>query len=247
MKSLVRITMLIALTLSTILCSTTLYAQEVTTPIEQPRPAPVREYLSSFTAIKVDAPIKLTLIKVDATQAPEIIYDTKGVTTSRFTAEVNRRNNSLEISERSDSRRESITEVTVYFHTLTDISISKADVTIQGVLDTQLLDIEISNDSHFTAEIDVLDLYLTASGRSCILLSGDTRYQTVDISTAEYNATELESMSCVAVSSHNAQVKIDATERLECRTTTGGSIGYKSTPQILRTEVTLFGGEITQL
>lgn len=237
----------IALIICIILFSTALNAQDTTVVIVQPNPEPVQEYLPRFSAIEVDAPIKLTLIKIGSSEAPRIIYDTKGVTTSRFTAEVNPRTSTLVISERSDSRRESVTEVTVYFHNLTDISISKADVTVDGVIDTQLLDIKVSNDSHFVAEIDVLDLYFTASGRSCILLNGSARYQTIDISTAEYDADGLESMSCVAVSSHNARIEIDATERLECRTTTGGSVHYKSTPIILRSEITLFGGEITQL
>lgn len=230
-----------------ILCYSSVYAQETTVAEPQTQSEPVHMYLSSFSAIDVNAPIKLTLKRAAEGEAPYIIYDTKGVTTSRFTAEVNRRNNTLVITERTDSRRESITEVTVCFTTLTDISIAKADVTIEGVIDTQLLDIEISSESHLIAEIDVLDLYLTASGQSCIVLSGSTRYQTVDISTAEYDASNLESVSCVATSSHSAKVTIDATERLECRTNTGGEIKYKSTPMILRTEITLFGGEITQM
>ncbi|MBO7186306.1 MAG: DUF2807 domain-containing protein [Alistipes sp.] len=232
------------LTICALLAVVELSAQEPTaTPIPESRP--VKEFLSSFTAIDVDAPIKLTLIKIGEDEAPYIIYDTKGVYTSKFTIEVERKTSTLKITERNDPKRESITEVQVYFSTLTDISISKADVRVEGVISTNLLDIDISNDANFVAEIDVLDLKAFISGKSYIQLTGQTRYQTADISTAEYDATELRSISTIAESSHNAIVKVDATERLEAKTSTGGKLYYYTQPEILRSEITLFGGEIT--
>ena len=102
---------------------------------------PVKETLSSFKAIDINAPIKLKLTKIDKTETPYIVYDTKGAYTSKFTFEVqNRDGGILKIEERSDPKRESVTEVEVYFNELTDISISKADTTVDGVLDSQLLD-----------------------------------------------------------------------------------------------------------
>ncbi len=230
----------------TLCCTLELAAQETTpTPVAESRP--IKEYLSSFTAIDVDAPILLTLTKISNDQAPYIIYDTKGVYTSKFTAEVDRKSSTLKISERNDPKRESITEVEVFFSELTDISIAKADVTIEGVLESQLLDIYISNDANLIAEIDVLDLMIFASGKSRIILSGSTHYQTADISTAEYDAARLETISTITEASHNAIVKVDAVERLEAKTSTGGKIYYRSQPVILRSEVTLFGGEIKRL
>ena len=227
-----------------IFCITNISAQETTSE----QSGPVQMNLSSFTAIDVNAPIKLKLIKIDKSETPYIIYDTKGVYTSKFSVEVEKkRNGILKIEERSDPKRESTTEVSVYFNELTDISISKADVTIDGTLKSNLLDLYLSNGTHFTADIDALDTKVTASGKCCIVLTGHSRYQTVDISTAEYNAAKLETLSTVASSSHNAIVKINATERLEAKTSTGGKILYHIEPVILRTEITLFGGEIRLL
>ena len=232
------------LTICALLAVVELSAQEPTaTPIPESRP--VKEFLSSFTAIDVDAPIKLTLIKIGEDEAPYIIYDTKGVYTSKFTIEVERKTSTLKITERNDPKRESTTEGQVYSSTLTDISIPKEDVRVEGVISTNLLDIDISNDANFVAEIDVLDLKAFISGKSYIQLTGQTRYQTADISTAEYDATELRSISTIAESSHNAIVKVDATERLEAKTSTGGKLYYYTQPEILRSEITLFGGEIT--
>lgn len=230
----------------TLCCAVELSAQEVVA-VESIEYKPIKESLSSFTAIEVDAPILLTLNKLSDGESPYIIYDTKGCYTSKFTFDVDSKSGMLRISERSDSKRESVTEVSVFFAELTDMHIAKANVTINGVLDSQLLDIYVSNDANLKAEIDVLDLMIVISGKSRIELSGVTRYQTADISTAEYDASKLESVSTIAEASHNAIVRVDATERLEARTSTGGKIYYRSQPVILRSEMTLFGGEIMRL
>ena len=232
------------LSIFAICCATNLMAQESTIP----NLGPIKENLSSFNSIDVNAPIKLTLIKIDKSEAPYIIYDTKGCYTSKFEFEVLKKGDGiLKIDERSDSKRDSVTEVEVYFNALTDISISKADVTVIGTLDTQLIDLYISNDSHFVADVDTLDIKVYASGKCCIILTGKARYQTVDISTADYNAAKLNTVSTVASSSHNATVKVNALERLEAKSSTGGKILYCIEPIILRSEITLFGGEIKLL
>lgn len=216
-----------------------------TEPVVENRP--IKEFLSSFSAIDVDAPIKLSLIKIAADEAPYIIYDTKGVYTSKFEAVVDRKSNTLKISERNDPKRESVTEVKVYFSELTDISVSKANTVVEGTLTSQLLDIYISNDAVFVADIDVLDVMLYASGKSRIVITGNSHYQTADIATAVYDASKLSTIATVVESSHNATVKVDAVERLEARTSTGGKVIYYSHPVILRSEVTLFGGDIIRM
>lgn len=203
--------------------------------------------LSDFNIIDVDAPIRLTLIRQDVGKSPVIEYNTHGNYTSKFTAEVDTRTKTLKISERSEFKRESITEVRVYFHTLSDISIAKADVTVEDTLNSQLLDIDISGDAHFKANIDVLDFKIYVSGKSRVSISGNTLYQSADITTAHYDALHLECVATIVSTSHNAVAKVDARERLEAKTSTGGSIYYKSEPVIFRSESTLFGGMISLL
>lgn len=212
-----------------------------------PESRPIKEFLSTFTAIKVDAPIELTLIKLSGDESPYIVFDTKGVYTSKFTAEVDSKTKTLKISERNDPKRESVTEVKVYFRELTDINISRANTKVEGVLSSQLMDIYISNDANFAAEIDVLDLVMFASGKSRVVVTGNTHYQTADISTAEYDGSALSSISTVVEALHSATVKVNAVERLQAKTSTGGKILYYSQPVILRSEVTMFGGEIIHM
>lgn len=202
-----------------------------------------KKFLDEFTIIDVDAPIQLKLVKIKENEFPYIIYDTKGVTSSKFSFEI--KNETLKIRERNDSQRQSITEVTVGFTTLTDISIAKADTTVDGVLSSRLLDLYISNNAHFSAEVDVLDIMVYASGKSRIVLNGKTKYHTAEITSAHYNAQTLESVSTVVESAHNAVARVNAQERLEMTTTTGGKIFYHSQPVLLRSKITAFGGEIS--
>ena len=202
-----------------------------------------RKELSSFTAIDVDAPIKLKLVKINESDTPYIIYDTKGAKNTRFSFEL--KSGTLKIRERHDPQRQSITEVTIGFNVLTDITIDKADTKVEGVLTSRLLDIYISHNAHFIAEVDVLDIMVYASGKGSVEISGKTEYHTAEVSSAHYNAQNLQSISTIVESSHNAVARVCAEDRLEMQTSTGGKIYYHSQPVILRSRITTFGGEIT--
>lgn len=204
-----------------------------------------KELLAPFTTVEIDAPIRLKLIKIAENEIPYILYDTKGATLSRFSFEVDNKSRTLKITERYDPQRKTTTEVEVYFNTITDLSISRADTTIEGTLKSQLLDIYVSHNAHLTAEIDVLDVMIYASGKSRVELRGHTLYHTADISTALYDAHDLSSTSTVVESSHNAVARVNAEDRLQMKTSTGGKIYYRSQPVILRSKITTFGGEIT--
>ena len=95
------------------------------------------------------------------------------------------------------------------------------------------------------ADIDVMDLMIDITGKCRVVLSGKALYQTAEIASAEYDAFDLESMSTVVTSAHNAIVKVNASQRLEAKTATGGKIYYNTYPEILRREIPVFGGEIT--
>ena len=218
------------------------YAQDVQVVYN----GPVKQWTSSFNSLDVDAPIKLTIVPIAIDEAPYIIYDTKGVVTSKFTVEVDREG-VLKIRERYDPKRVGATEVKLFYNILDDIKLSRADAVFEGTLKTSIVDIVLSNGAQLIANIDVKDIKIRISGECRVELTGHTLYQDADVATAKYNAIGLESVSTIVRAEHNAEVKVDATERLEAKSTTGGKILYKSTPDILRTEKSLFGVDIQQL
>ncbi len=236
----------ILLLFAIILCAGHVSAQQSSATIEQYISNPVKQWTSSFTTIDVDAPIKLTLTQLSGDQAPYIIYDTKGNETSKFTAEVER-GQVLKIRERYDPKRASVTEVQVFYNTLEQITIARADTQLNGVLRAKMLDVEISNNAKFVAEFDVMDLVISVNGNCGVEITGETLYQRVDVTSSQYNAAGLKTMSTIVESHHNAEVRVYATQRLEAKSTTGGKIMYKPSPEIIRTEKTLFGVDATPL
>ena len=98
-----------------------------------------REWLTSFTAVEVSAPLDVKFVQVPDTEAPKIVYDTKGSYTTKFRAEV--KDKTLRISEKYDSRRPDRTQVTVYYNTLQSVSLSGAAAVFEGTVDAVLLDL----------------------------------------------------------------------------------------------------------
>lgn len=225
-----------------VICSSLAYAQEPVTSNSEP----VKQWTSSFNALDVDASIKLTLTPMGEDEAPYIIYDTKGVESSKFTMEVDR-DGVLKIRERYDPKRLGVTEVKLYCNSLIDIRLSRADTHVDGVLTGKIMDIDVSNGAQLVAEVDVKDIKIRISGDSRVEISGSTLYHDADVATAKYNALELESVSTIVRAEHNAEVKVDAIGRLEAKSSTGGKIFYKSEPELLRTEKSLFGVDVQQL
>ena len=100
-----------------------------------------REWLTSFTAVEVSAPLDIRFVPVPDTEAPKIVYDTKGSYTTRFRAEV--RDKVLRISERADARRPDRTSVTVYYNSLERIAIADAVATFDSTLVATVLHLTV--------------------------------------------------------------------------------------------------------
>ena len=109
------------------------------------------EWLPSFTAVEVAAPVDIRFVQVPDTEAPRIIYDTKGSYTTRFRAEV--RDRVLRITERRDARRPERTTVTVCYNTLERISVSDAAATFEGRFSATLLDLTVGGAAKLTADL----------------------------------------------------------------------------------------------
>ena len=128
-----------------------------------------REWLTSFTAVEVSAPLDIRFVPVPDTEAPKIVYDTKGSYTTRFRAEV--RDKVLRISERADARRPDRTSLTVG---------GMAQVTAR--MDVKDLKMELSGKSSATLTGDVRYLSLFVS-------TGRVEAAELEVMSAEVNVT----------------------------------------------------------
>lgn len=208
-------------------------------------PTEHNEWLTTFETVTVDADLDIKFVKVPDTQAPKIVYDTKGSYTSKFRAEV--RDKALRITEKSDSRRPERTQVTVYYNTLQAVTLSGAAAVFEGTLDAALLDLTVGRKASITATLDVKDLRMELTGGSSATLSGKARYLTLYASTGKVEASGLEVMSAEVNAQSKADVSLWITDRFVGKTTTNARITYKGQPAVVRGGAKFMGGEISHV
>lgn len=204
-----------------------------------------RDWLTSFTAVEVAAPLDIRFVRVPDTEAPKIIYDTKGSTSTRFRFEV--RDRVLTITERPDSRRTERTQVTVCYNTLERIAVADAVAKFDSTLRATVLDLTIGGEARVEAQLAVKDLNLNQTGRSRATLSGEARYLTLYLSTGSLDARALETMSTEANVTSSGTATLWVTDRFEGKTSTGGKITYRGTPTVVRGGTKFMGGDITRV
>lgn len=199
------------------------------------------EWLPSFNGVIVEGLFRIRFERVPMDQAPKIVFNTKGVYDSRFTAEVNK-NKMLVISERIGTRERSETEVTVYYNNLKEIRISGANATFGEPIDFPQARCWFSNGAVVSAALDVKDLQMDVTGKSVVVLTGKVRYWDLNVSTAQVDAAAVEVMSVRVNSTSKADVTITAPERLEASVGTKGRITCIGEPELLHTSNSLIGG-----
>lgn len=205
---------------------------------------PKTEWLSPFSKVVVDGAIKITFKRVETDEQLKIVYDTKGDSSSRFRAGVDK-NGILQIIERTDLKPAVIpTEVTVYYKEFDNISINHATATFEGVLECRLLDMVVKGGATVMINIKALDTLIECTGKSRLKIGGECRYFSLAISTAKMEGFGLKTVSSNIEASHEAEVNISVSERLEAVTSTSAKILYNGRPMIIRNRNTLFGGEI---
>jgi Protein of unknown function (DUF2807). len=210
-----------------------------------PAAAEKSEWLPAFTRIEASGAFDVVFERVPDSEAPKIVYDTKGSYTTKFRAEVKDR--VLHIRERIDSRRPERTQVRVCYNTLSSFALTDAKASLADTLRQSLLDVALSGGASLEGALEVQDLDMSVSDKASALLGGSARYLTLQVSGGQVNAAELETMSARVSAQSNAEVRVWVTDRLEARTSTGAVLRYRGEPAIVRTALKFMGGEIKPL
>lgn len=203
------------------------------------------EWLTEFSEVNLSGPFSVVFEQAAETEAPRIVYDTKGSYTSKFKAEV--KNQTLFITEKAESRRATVTEVKVYFHSLSKIRVTGAAISFAAPFTATMLDIVAGGGATVDAAFDITDLLMDVSGRSRVILSGEARYFTLAVSTASVDASKMRATAVRADASNGAEVTLCATERLEAKTSTNARILFSGNPAVVRGRAGFTGGEVVKL
>ncbi len=204
---------------------------------------PKTDLLSPFSRLEIDGPLNVHLKRIVDGEDTKIVYDTKGCITSKFKASVNKEG-VLRVEERFDQKREDVTDVTIYYESLSDIRIAHATATFEGAVECRILDMAVTGGAIVTIDVQALDTFIECTGKSSLVISGSSRYFKINVSTAKIEAWDLATESSIVDASHGADVRIRASERLEAVTSTAAKVFYRGKPEIVRGKTSLFGGEI---
>ena len=204
---------------------------------------PRSEWLGTFDKINIVGHMQVTLIRISEQEGTKIYFDTKGSTTTKFKTEIDKKG-VLNVIETVDSKRTTVTEVKIYHHDLSSLSIAGANVTMEQPFTQKMFDLSVSGGATLRAEVDVLDMNVMVTGCSSVILDGAVRYLGLKVSTAKFDASSLQTMATIVDASHGAEVSLFVTERLEATTSTSAKILYKGHPSLVRAHTSLFGGEI---
>lgn len=208
--------------------------------------APQTSWLNPFDKVKIDGPMNVVFKKTDAPNSAKIIYDTKGSISSKFKFNIDKKG-VLTVSEKSEAKRTTVTDVTIYYHSLRDLKIAHAKATFDTSIESTMFDIVVSGGATVTLDINALDIAVECTGASRLTLSGATKYLTMRASTAKVNCSDLSTVCLIIDASNSAEVRLDVSEKLEATTTTSAKVFYKGRPIILRDHSTFFGGDIINI
>lgn len=207
---------------------------------------PKTDWLQPFNGVKIDGPMNVVLKRVATAEESKIVYDTKGNITAKFRYELDREG-ILTVSERVDPKRTSVTDVTIYYHSLKEAKITRAKVEFENKVESDMFDLLVSSGAMVTLELQALDLAAECTGSSRLTLKGNTKYLTLRTSTAKVDGSNFSAVSATIDASHSAEVRVTISERLECTTSTGAKLLYKGHPSILRDHSMIFGGDIINI
>lgn len=217
-----------------------------TTPQSEVTAIAKTDWLVAYNSVRVDAPINIIFKRVPTVEELRITYDTKGDVDSKFKFDIDR-NGTLVITEKSDSKRLTVTDVVLYYHTLNSVKIAHATAEFENEIDAPLFDLVVSGGATVSLALNTLDSAVECTGSSRLTINGSTKYLTMDVSTAKVNCSEMSVVSATIEASHSAEVRVTVSERLEVTTITGARLFYKGQPAILRNHNGVFGGEVVKL
>ena len=205
------------------------------------------EWLPEFTEVSVSAAIDIKFTRVPESEAPRIVYDTKGLTDTKFKAFVDKKG-VLTITEKILRDERSKTTVEVFYHSLQLLEAEDAYVSFSQPVEETMLKIDIAGGGKISAEVDITDLEIILSGKNTrAKFSGKARYLEISASSGLLDASALEAMDVDVASTYGAGVAVRVTERLKATASTSATVSYRGTPAIIKGRVAVLGGTVKEV
>lgn len=208
------------------------------------------EQLQPYSGVVIDGNIDVVLRRAEGAEGLKVTYDQRSNSLPRVRMSIDKGGvlTIAERAERAESQQSTeVPNVELWYSELRTISVSGAKARFEGVVESQILDIEVRSGATVEMALKVLDADVVCTGGGAITLSGEARYLDLHISNATFEGLQLQTMATRADASHESIVKVAVSERLEAVTSTSAKMYYKGEPSVLRVKNSLFGGVIERI
>lgn len=201
--------------------------------------------LASFSRLRVEANMELTLVEAKEGDSPRIVYDLGDNDPEKFKFSV-KGDKTLSITQIYNSRSVSVIRAKLYYNKeLNNITISRAKVYFGSNFKGSLIDIALYDEAEMRCTVDCDDMKLEVQSDSRMTLEGRSRYLSLDASSgARVELRSADILSMIVRSSHGAVVALNAGERLQVNASTGSTVKYWGTPLVLRVDKSLISGSL---
>ncbi len=183
--------------------------------------------LSSFSAISVGEAINVEITPGDTEEA---VVEVDGTRLENVLTEVF--GGRLKIRMARGNWRHVEVNVYVTYKQLEEIDVSSAaDLTTNGTLVSDELEVEVSSAGDAELEIDVQELDVRVSSAGDLSIRGKAKEQYVRVSSSgDYDAYDLESEYAEVDTSSSGDARVNVSDKLEAEASSGGSVYYRGNP-----------------
>lgn len=183
--------------------------------------------LSSFSAISVGQAIDVEITPGDKEEA---VIEVDGARPENVITEVF--GDRLKIRMERGNWRNVDVNVYVTYKSIDEIDVSSAaDLSTNGTLVSDQLEVEVSSAGDVELEIDVKELEVRVASAGDLTVEGKATEQYVKVSSSgDYDGYDLESERAEVDASSSGDARVYVTDKLEADASSSGSIYYKGEP-----------------
>ena len=191
--------------------------------------------LSDFNEVRVSNAINLYIKQGNETKA---VIEADGIELDEVITEVSGGNLKVSIRKNNNFRRSIHVKVYLTYKSLESISASSAaDVYSESVIKADELELSASSAASMELDIDVAHLDMSVSSAGDIELSGKAGKVTGSASSAgDVDAFDLVCKTADVKASSAGGIRINVTDEIKARASSGGSIKYKGNPMKSNTD-----------
>jgi hypothetical protein len=188
-----------------------------------------RRNVRSFSGIKVGEAIT---VYIQSGSNEQVVVETSGVSPDEVLTEVNGGKLRIEMDGNRNYKNITVT-VRVTYRSLEELEVSSAAKIIsEGIVKADELSLQASSAGSMLLQVDANELDIEVSSSGDIELSGTADYQRVDAGSAGgYDGFDLISKKAKVSASSAGRIRVNTTENIHARASSGGSVRYKGNPE----------------